>query len=190
MNKNDEIILNLIPEIDDEALQQEESFQNLEKQAEELGSLMQSDNMYSLTNSSLWEMIYKYIMENIDEFLKGQKLSIKMHIRYNFCLFVIPLLPTEYFLVFPSFYKKLLPQKMLNQPTIVEFIKAVDGFLDEVKSRKYTEILTVFIISRTVNLKDELEIIKEIPRYIKEDPIKVIRWLMKFNVEFTNSSAL
>lgn len=160
-----------------------ENNQRLDNQVSTLKNYLEIDEVYSLTSTKLWEKIYNYIVEHLNEFLENNQLSFKMHIRYNFCFYVIPLLPTEYFVVFPSFYKYFIPYKYRNEKAILNFTNGIDGFLKEIKNRRYKEILTVFYVKRSGTAKDEIEMIKKIPEMIKNEPMALIRWIMGFKVE-------
>lgn len=160
-----------------------ENNQRIENQVSTLKNFLEIDEIYPLTSSHLWEKIYNYIIEHLHEFLENNQLSFKMYIRYNFCLYVIPLLPTEYFLVFPSFYKYIIPYKYRSTKLVLGIIDRIDKFLEEIKKRETKEILTVFYIKRSGSVKDDLEMIKLMPVLIRNDPIRILRWIVDFKAE-------
>lgn len=160
-----------------------ENNQRLENQVSTLKNFLEIDELYSLTSSYLWDKIYNYIIEHLNEFLENNQLSFKMYIRYNFCLYVIPLLPTDHFLVFPSFYKYIIPYKYRSTKLVLSITNRIDKFLGEIKKRKTKEILTVFYIKRSGTVKDDLEMIKMMPVLIKNDPMKILRWIVDFKAE-------
>lgn len=155
----------------------------LEKQTDNLKKLLGVDNLLPITSHNLWEMIFKYIMDHIEQFLKDNTIDIQIPMRYNFCVFVMPIMFTNYFLVFPAFYKFLIPSKVKNIPSVKDFLAKFDRFLNFIKKRSKKELLITVHIKRTGSLKEDLEMIKQIPTFIVSDPTKIIRWMLDFTVE-------
>lgn len=155
----------------------------LEKQTDDLKKLLGEENLLPITSHELWEMIFKYIMDNIEQFLKDNTVEIKIPMRYNFCVFVMPIVFTNYFLVFPAFYKFLIPSKVKSMPLVKDFLTRFDKFLNFIKDRSQKELLITVHIKRTKSVKEDFEMIRQIPTFIVSDPIKIIRWMKDFNVE-------
>lgn len=153
----------------------------LERQTEALRKLLGEDNLLPITSHQLWEMIFQYIMDHIEQFLKDNTLDIQIPMRYNFCMFVMPILFTDYFLVFPAFYKFLIPSKIKNILVVKNFLANLDQFLNFIKKKSEKELLITVHIKRTGSVKDDLEMIRQIPTFIVSDPIKVIRWMQDFS---------
>lgn len=155
----------------------------LEKQADALRKLLGEDNILPITSHKLWEMIFQYIMDHIEQFLKDNTIDIQIPMRYNFCVFVMPIVFTNYFLVFPAFYNFLIPPKVKSILMVKDFLTKFDRFLNFIKKKSKTELLITVHIKRTGSVKDDLEMIKQIPDFIVSDPIKIIRWMLDFSVE-------
>lgn len=155
----------------------------LDNQIEVLKKQLDSTNMYSIKSTDLWEKIYQYIISKIDEFLKNNRLVLSINMRYSLCSYIIPLLPTEYILIFPSFYKLLIPNKVLENELISKFIKLFDEFLEKVKERSDNEFLPKFNFVRTTSGKEDIEMIKRIPDLISNEPVVLFKWLMDFKLE-------
>lgn len=155
----------------------------LELQVKTLKSYMSIKDVYPISNSEIWERIHKYVMDNLKDLLKDLELRIPFHMRYNFCLYVIPLLPLHYVLIFPGFYKLLIPSAVRKNETAASFIAKVDKFLGEVKQRSKNEVLPSFTIKKTLTSPEDLAFMKQIPVLIKKDPLKIIEWLLSFRIE-------
>lgn len=86
LNENDQRIASMINEIENyisTVIQKRED--QLDYQINSLRKELGTDNVYSMTSKDLWKLIYEYIKENLENFLKGRSLSIKLHMRYSFC---------------------------------------------------------------------------------------------------------
>lgn len=184
MAETDRFYLNSLDhDITAEKLKKEEVYQRVDDHAEKLNKLLDSNSIYSLTSSDLWNRIYEYLVEHLDEFLKNGNLFFKIHMRYSLCTYIMPLLPTDYILVFPSFYKILIPSKFKKIKAVSDFLKSLDKFFTLVKQRSKTEILPTFVFKRSGSLKDDLIVIKRIPELIKTNPSSLVSWLFNFTVE-------
>lgn len=150
----------------------EENILALETQAEALAKHFGSKNMHSVISRKLWEIIYNFIKENLEQFLKENRLQFKIYARYVFCFYVIPLLPTDYVLIFPSFYGKLIPSKFYKNEIVKTFIGALDSFFMRVRERSKRELLPAVTFARHTAIDEDLEMIKSIPEFIRSDPIR------------------
>ena len=186
MAKNDLKIFNFFDEKDQKLNSKikktEDAIFKIEDQVETLKRFLNSKNIYPLTSTKLWEIIYDFIKGHLEDFLKNNELSFSIYIRYSFCSFIIPLLPSEYFLIFPSFYKILIPKKFRKNEHILKFIKIFDKFLLRVKARSSREFLPLFNFRKATSIQEDLEFIKEIPKIIISDPVKIIKWLLDFRL--------
>lgn len=157
--------------------------EKLDNQAETLKKHYGYTNMYPVTNKDLWRIIYEFIKKNLKDFLENNRLYFKIHIRYALCTFIIPLLPTEYFLIFPSFYASLIPPKFKQNEFVGKFLNTMETFLKRVRLRSKKELLPTFIFARKNSSMQDVEFILEIPDLIRNDPVKILRWLFEFELE-------
>lgn len=162
---------------------EDELDEKLELQTRTLKKHLGLNNAHSIRSIKLWEEIYKYIIDHLKELLKDNKFGFTFYIRYNYCLFVIPLLPSDYILVFPAFYEKLIPPKIKKYPLVKNCLKAFRDFFHIVHKRSKKEVLPAFFVYRTISGPKDLEIIKEIPRLIRKDPLKLLKWVFDFHIE-------
>ncbi|ELA41945.1 uncharacterized protein VICG_00962 [Vittaforma corneae ATCC 50505] len=186
MSKLDSVYANQqTPEndIDNSVALENEKMKRFETQVETLKGFMDIDNLYPVTSRKLWEAIYKFIIEHLKELVKDGRLGFTFYIRYNFCLYIIPLLPTEYVLVFPSFYHVIIPEKVKKYPLVLKFLTGLENFLKLVKKKSKVEVLPAFMVSKTFTSEKDIEIIKQIPDLIRTDPFKIIKWLIDFKIE-------
>lgn len=160
----------------------EENKDKLEDQVKALSKFMDTNNMYPLNSRKLWEMIYDFIIKHLDDFLKNNQIQFKIYMRYSFCAYIVPLLPTQYFLIFPSFYKILIPPKFKKNEFVASFLKIMDSFLEKVKKRSSNEMLPAFDFVRKGSSKDDLKMILEIPELVTTEPLKIVRWLIDFHL--------
>jgi len=161
---------------------QNAAFQRLETQAETLASFIGVDNLHSISSGRLWRSIYDFVLRHLSKFLEDNTFSFSFSIRYSYCLYVIPLPVTDYVLIFPSFYARLLPARVKSHPVAARFLASLDRFLAEVKKRSQAEVLMMYKAVRRARV-EELEILKEIPELIRSDPLKIINWLVDFKLE-------
>lgn len=187
LGKNDMEIANILDQKKDvplpKSLKVEKNNSKLDKQKNEMRKKFKTDNMFSVRDRKLWEIIYNFIKLHIEDFLNGTKLSFKIHMRYSFCTYILPLLPTEYFLLFPSFYKVFIPTKIKKSEFGKTFLGAIDKFLEKVKERSDKELLPTFTFARAGSSLEDIEFILTIPDLISTDPIKILRWLYDFELE-------
>jgi hypothetical protein len=185
--KNDLQIINFLDQKDEKLnskiIKTEENLLKLDNQVDTLRKYFESKNIHSLLSSNLWEKIYKFILENLDKYLKDSNLFFSISMRYSLCTYIIPLLPTEYFLIFPSFYKILIPKKVKKNEIVKKFIKSLDKFLLRVKYRSKRELLPNFRFIKKTSLKEDLEMIREIPKIINSEPLRLIKWVVEFEIE-------
>lgn len=163
--------------------------EKLNSQKEKLKKHLNTDQMYSLTDGDFWQMIYDFIKKNIADFLKDQTLFFTIYMRYSFCAYIIPLLPTQYFLIFPSFWKIFVPNKVLENESVKVFVKSLENFLKQVKERSDKEMLPVFVFTKSVTSEADLDFLLEIPDLLTKDPVKIIRWLSDFKLENSTLNA-
>lgn len=155
----------------------------LQKQVDNLKNIVGENNVAPVTDFDLWKKLYDYIIENLDNYLKDGEFTVSFVSRYNFCLFVIPIIPANFVMVFPAFYKIFFPPKLKTEPVIAEFLKDLDRNLNIIKKKSSTQLLVTTLLKRSGNIRKELEVIKEIPHLIVEDPMKLLRWIMVFKIE-------
>lgn len=155
----------------------------LEKQFKEISEHLNVDNLASLTNRDLWNDIYKSIMDQIHDFLKGKELSISFPIRYSMCFFIIPIISADKFLIFPAFYKFLIPSRIKSHESISKFLNSFDKLLNFIKKQSENDLLVNIYLKRNNTLKEEIEIIKMMPDLIVSDPVKIVRWISDFRAE-------
>lgn len=170
------------PSLSNKLALEDANFQRLDTQVASIAGFTGLDNLYSITSKSLWANIYAYIMEHLSNFLKMGEFSFTFSIRHCHCFFVIPLSPTDHFLVFPSFYSTLLPSRFRNHPVVLKFLDSVGKFLEQVKQRSKTEVLIIYKAIKKMEVED-LSILKDIPSLIRTNPLKIILWLIDFNLE-------
>lgn len=162
----------------------------LDQQVEALKKVLKEKNLYPITSNDLWAKIYKYIMDHIDEFLKNLQFSISFPIRYTFCVYIIPIIPAEKTLVFPAFYKFIIPRKVKKIPLVKDWMKKFDDFMNIIKKKSKTELLVTVRIKRPNTVKEDLEILKRIPDLVKNDPMQLIRWIFEFKAETTQFNVI
>lgn len=155
----------------------------LDKQVEALKKVLGEKNLVSLTDSDFWNKLYNYIKINIDKFLKNGHLGFSFPVRYNFCLFVIPIIPAQSALVFPAFYKFLIPPKVKKIEMVAKFLNEFDGHLRTIKKKSSTQLLVTVYLKRKGNFKEEIEMIRKIPDLIVQDPAQLLRWVFNFAIE-------
>lgn len=157
--------------------------EKLEKQAQALRKILKAKNIHPITSHNLWEQIYKYIEKHIVEYLENSHFSFSFPIRYGFCSFIIPLTPIEKTLIFPAFYKFLIPKKLTKIKLVEDFVKSFDNFLNMIKKKSQTELLITVTLKRETNGLKDLEMIKKIPDLVKSDPLKIIAWAFDFKAD-------
>ena len=186
LGKNDMDITNYLDQKKDvqaRSLEVEENNAKLDNQADTLNQYLGTNKMLPWTSRNLWKIIYDFIMKHIEDFLKDTKLSFKIHIRYAMCTFIVPLLPTEYFLIFPSFYERLIPMKFKRNEFVMMFLQAANSFLMKVRKRSAKELLPTFIFARKGSSLDDIKFMLTIPELITTDPMKLLRWVFEFELE-------
>ena len=175
---------------DEKSLEIQKNKDKLNSQVDSIKKELGTNKVFPISSIDLWKFIYDFIKNNLDDFIKGKSLSIKMYMRYTFCVYIIPLLPTEYVLLFPSFWEIFIPNKFKKNIYISNFIETLKKFLKEVKERSDRELLPAFIFSKSITGEEDLEFFLEIPELISTDPGKIIRWLLDFKQENSGLNAI
>ena len=186
LNENDKKLADIMYNKDqldnDVSVEIQKKEDRLDSQVSSIKKQLDSENVYSMTSKNIWRMIYNHIKEHLEQFLKGRDLVIKMYMRYSFCTYIIPLLPTQYVLLFPGFWEIFIPKKLKQNVYISKFIKTLKKFLNEVKKRSKNELLPAFTFSKSISGEQDIEFFLEVPVLIKTDPAKIIRWLLDFKL--------
>lgn len=161
----------------------EQKKDKLDKQADALKKILKDDNVLPITSSDLWRIIYEYIKAHLKDFTKDNSLAVSFVLRYDFCLFIIPVVPANNLLVFPAFYKFLIPPKVKKVPTVAKFLAEFDSKLKIIQKKSSTQLLVTVVLKRTGNIKSDLEMILKIPDLIVQEPLKLLKWLFDFKIE-------
>jgi len=163
-------------------------FQKLERQVKLLRSRMNYSDIHSIRSRRLWQEIHDFIMANLEKYLKGLEFRISVTMTYSFCFFVIPLRPTNYFMLIPNFFRLLFPRKIRKIPLVSEFLDKFDSFLKRIKGRIDEDFIGTFVITKTLTSSEDLKVIKEIPNMLEQDPLMLVKWLMSFNVRIVGEA--
>ncbi|KAI4291621.1 hypothetical protein PAPHI01_0895 [Pancytospora philotis] len=155
----------------------------LDAQRDRLAAYLGVDEVSSLTSPDLWQRIHDWLMANWDSIVTEGYLGITLHVRYNFCLYIIMLIPAEAIFPLPSAYTFLVPRRAKRVPVISDFLKRLEEFLKFVKKRSGEQFLIPFTIGRRFSAKEDLSFVLRIPALISTDPIQVIRWFLDFELK-------
>lgn len=157
-------------------------FQKLERQVKLLRSRMHYEDIHSIRSRFLWQKIYEYIMNNLEKHLKGLEFSVSVTMTYSFCFFIVPLRPTNYFMVIPNFLRLLFPRKVRRIPIVEQFLSLFESFMKRIKTRIDEDFIATIVISKTLTSSEDLKVIKDIPNMLEQDPLMLVKWLMGFNL--------
>lgn len=157
--------------------------QKLKEQRDKLAKYLQTDDVYSLTSLDLWKKIREYIILNWPKLFNDGYLSIPLDIRYNFCVFIVMMIPAEVIFPIPAFYTYLIPKSAHKVPILKDALKELERFFAFVKKRSKKQFLISFYVGRGGSPKEDLDFLLEIPKLITTDPIKILRWLLRYEIK-------
>lgn len=184
MNQNDLKIYKKLNEknIDKrgEAVKAMERDATLQAQRDKIAKLLKTEDVYKVTSSEFWRKIYNYIVENLEKLMENGYFSIPFLMRYSFCAHIVVFIPQEAAFVFPGFYKIFIPKQAYKIKILKDALEELDRFLEFIKKKSKNELLITVFFGRSGNPKEDLAFILEIPNYIRTDPIKILRWILKF----------
>lgn len=155
----------------------------LEEQRDRLAKHLQTDSISALTDKDMWRRMHKYISANMPAHLDNGYFSISLVVQHIPCVFVFACIPAEVVVPLPSAYRFLIPRKAYGVPALKELLVGVGRFLAFVKKKSKKTFMITFYVGRTDNFAEDLDFLLEIPSLIKNDPIKILRWLLKFEVK-------
>jgi len=184
MFKNDEEIMK-------EAMQQRPSdslavharSQKFDESKSRLGALIGEENVYSFVDESLWQRIYEYIRDHLDEFLQNNSLGILLQIRYSFCFYIVAFLPAEVIVPIPAKYGFIIPASARKIEILRRALDRLKEFFAFVKKESKTSFLINFTLSRKGSVKEDIEFILQIPILLKNEPMKVLRWFLDYDLK-------
>ncbi|KAI5168304.1 hypothetical protein PAEPH01_0017 [Pancytospora epiphaga] len=154
----------------------------LKEQRDKLAKYLGTEDIYSLTSHTLWEKIRKFILDHWKELCPDGYLSIPLTIRYGFCVYIVMMIPAEVAFPFPSLYRYLLPKKTTKIQILNDFFLELDNFLSFAKEKSREQFLISFYVGKEISLRDDIDFLLKIPDLITTDPVKILRWLLQFEV--------
>lgn len=137
----------------------------------------------SPTSSDMWKRLHDYIKSHLDELLVDGFLGIQFQMRYSFCMYIVMFIPAEVVFPIPGFYKRMIPAKSKKIEIIRKTLEDVDKFFSFIKEESKTSFIINVTFGVKIDLKNDLQFILEIPKLIKTDPGKIIRWLLRFQIK-------
>lgn len=155
----------------------------LEEQRDKLAKHLGTDDVDAITNEAMWVRLRSWILENMEKLLAQGYFGLPLQIRYNWCMFIVIQIPAQVIFPIPAAYKYLVPKKAEKVPIVKDALRRLDEFFTFVKKRSATDFLITFTIGRAGTAREDFDFILEIPKLIRSDPIKIIQWILKFQIK-------
>lgn len=153
-----------------------------DEEAEKLKKTLNTNDVDSIGNIDMWKKLHKYLSTNWDTLVVDGFLKINFFVNYSFCVFIFLQIPAEVIFPIPSFYSFFIPKSAYSLPVFQTFFTKLKQFDKSVREKSKKIGLINFIIGKKINSKTDLDFILEIPKLIKNDPIKVLRWFIDFEM--------
>lgn len=165
-----------------EAVKIMEKKELLKNQRNKLAKFLGTKNVSALNNKNMWKKLWKYTMANWDSLAVDGYLGLPMVIRYNFCVFLVLHIPTEAAFPIPVSYTLIIPKKAKEMPELKGFFEKLDQFNAFIKKKSKEQFLIDFTVGKRFNSKKDFDFLLEIPKLITQDPIRVLRWFVDWEV--------
>ncbi|KCZ81034.1 hypothetical protein H312_01520 [Anncaliia algerae PRA339] len=144
--------------------------EEIDLMTKKLNRLLGDDLIKSPFDRKLWQKLYEFLMEHLEDFMVDGCIGIEMHIKYFLCVYIVAFIPGEFVFAFPAFLPKLLPKKAFKIPIVRDILIEMNNFLRFVRWRSQKTLIIPFFIGKKNSLKKDLEIIRRIPDLIFDDP--------------------
>lgn len=128
-----------------------------------------------------FEKLHDWLVLHLPDLTFNGRIAITLKIRYLLCTYIVAYLPAQWAFFFPRIIITKAPKTKVK--LMDDFMDSFRVFLDFVKENSNKQLFVTFSIGKVINVKEELQFIKEIPNKILKDPIYIVRHVLNFDLK-------